>query len=265
MHKRCEFFLYVISEQLQVIFHSDYELIEFCYLQMFDQPLNGTSRSLCSASWALAPPNSLRYQNLKPPPLSHPFHHASQPQTASVLDQDWDGMVSLCVLLQPKESEEQRTLIEVSNFGQAKLSELLALGPNRPFELFLPLTTVDGSREDDISITAIDRKEGAAVGGEDSGSFRSLFEMEGCPAPFVLGSRFYCFHCPGLEPLVSSAQRLNMRHGLEAQASGLPPLPSLLHFQDEPDRVEGSKSDSERENEEKLAIMYERLRLEVSV
>lgn len=243
------------------------KLIEIYYLQMFDQPLNGTSRSLCGASWALAPPNSLRYQNLKSPPLSHPFHHASRPQTALALDQDWDGMVSLCVL-QPKESEEQHTLIEVSNFGQIKLSELLALGPNRPFELFPPLTTVDGSREDDISITAIDRKEGATLGMEDSGSFRSLFEMEGCPAPFVLGSRFYCFHCPGFEPLVSSADlvdRLNLRHELEAQALGLPPLPSLLHFQDEPNRALGSKSNSERENEEKLAVMYERLRLEVSV
>lgn len=172
-------------------------------------------------------------------------------------------MVSLCVLLQPKESEEQHTLIEVSNFGQAKLSELLALGPYRPFELLLPLTTVDGSREDDISITAKDGKEGATLGREDNGSFRSLFEMEGCPAPFVLGSRFYCFHCPEMEPLVSSADRLTLRHGLEAQASGLPPLPSLSHFQDEPDRAEASKSDGERENEEKLAVMYERLRLEV--
>ncbi|KAG5264829.1 hypothetical protein AALO_G00258460 [Alosa alosa] len=234
--------------------------------QMLEQPLNGSARTLCSASWALAPPNSLRYQNLKHPSLSHPFHHASQPQTAAVLDVDWDETVNLCVLLRPKESEEQHTLVEVSHVGQDKLSELLALGPNRPFELLLPLTTVDGCREDDISITAKDRKEGYVEGtalGKETGSFRSLFETEGCPAPFVLGSHFYCFHCPTMEPLASTGNRLHLTLGLEAQASGLPPLPSVSYFEDEPDRVERSKSDSERENEEKLAVMYERLRLEL--
>ncbi|KAL2080101.1 hypothetical protein ACEWY4_023894 [Coilia grayii] len=236
--------------------------------QMLEQPLNGSARTLCSASWALVPPNSLRYQNLKPPSLSHPFHHASQPQSSgAVLDEDWEATVSLCVVVRPKEHEEQHTLVEVSQFGQAKLSELLAWGHNRPLEFLLPLTTVDGSREDDINITAKDRKDGCSevvtLGKETSSSFRSLFETEGCPAPFVLGSRFYCFHCPGLEPLLSRGARLNLRLGQEVQTSGLPPLPSVFHFQEEPDRAEGGKSDRERENEEKLAVMHERLRVEL--
>lgn len=239
-----------------------------CHWQMLEQPLNGSSRTLCSASWALAPPNSLRYQNLKPPSLSNPFHHASQSQSAPVLDEDWEETVSLCVLLRPKVSEEQHTLVEVSHFGHAKLSELLALGPNRPFELLLPLTTVDGSREDDISITANDRKEGHVEGvapWKETASFRSLFETEGCPAPFVLGSCFYCFHCPGIEPLAISGGRLNLRLGLEGQTSGLPPFPSVFLFQDDPNQVERKRSDTEKENEEKLAVMYERLRVEVGV
>lgn len=266
---------------------------------MLEQPLNGSARTLCSASWALVPPNSLRYQNLKPPSLSHPFHHASHHHqsttttsssavtaaaTAAVSDEDLEATVSLCVLLQPREHEEQHTLVEVSQFGQAKLSELLALGHNtRPLEFLLPLTTVDGRREDDINITAKDRKEGCLEGQESpgteaSGSFRSLFETEGCPAPFVLGSRFYCFHCPGLEPLLPSNSNgisssigdnmLSLRpggHEVMLHTVGLPPLPSVFHLQAEADRAEGGKSDRERESEEKLAVMYERLRVEVGV
>ncbi|GLD63258.1 uncharacterized protein AKAME5_001489400 [Lates japonicus] len=52
------------------------------------------ARPLSSASWALAPPNSLRYQNIKQPVLSHPFHNASQPQRGGYYEEDWEESVT---------------------------------------------------------------------------------------------------------------------------------------------------------------------------
>uniref|UniRef100_A0A3P8Z8C3 Uncharacterized protein n=1 Tax=Esox lucius TaxID=8010 RepID=A0A3P8Z8C3_ESOLU len=203
--------------------------------QALDLQWHAQNRSLSSTSWALVPPNGLRYQNIKQPALSHPFHHASQGQPQSqrppVLDEDWEETVSLCVLVRPGlgECDGQHTLVEVPLFGQTKLGELLApVGLSRPVEFLFPLTTVDGSREDDISVgtktvqvggaeTTIN-KGGTETEKRERGSFRSLFEAEGCPAPFIYAER---------------------------------------------KTMEGSHSDKEMEDEEKLALMYEKLRIEL--
>ncbi|XP_039977425.1 uncharacterized protein C6orf136 homolog isoform X2 [Xiphias gladius] len=57
------------------------------------------TRPLSSASWALAPPNSLRYQNVKQPVLSHPFNNASRPQRGGYYEESWEESLSVCVLV----------------------------------------------------------------------------------------------------------------------------------------------------------------------
>nr|XP_055076783.1 uncharacterized protein C6orf136 homolog [Misgurnus anguillicaudatus]XP_055076784.1 uncharacterized protein C6orf136 homolog [Misgurnus anguillicaudatus] len=215
--------------------------------------LHDNGRNLSSASWALAPPTGLRYQPVNLPSLSHPFHHACQPNRASSLeDEEWEEPISLCVLLKPAETNEH-AMVEVPLLGQTKLSELLALGPNGTFDLLFPLTTVDGRREDDICITG---KVGTENEPRERGSFRSLFEMEGCPAPFILGSRFYCFHCPEMESHlekrnVEEAQRLNSA------------LRVVRCSPAEMQSVDKYSSQGDMENEEKLAQMFEKLRVEL--
>jgi hypothetical protein len=163
--------------------------------------------------------------------------------------------------------------VEVPLFGQIKLGELLAPGGlSRPVEFLFPFTTVDGSREDDISVgTSKVQAEGSKTmmnEGEtetekrERGSFRSLFETEGCPAPFMNGSRFYCFHCPGMEPLPGYRNKSGHMIGLEKELSLLLHT-SLYSSYAERKTVEGGHSDREREDEEKLALMYEKLRIEV--
>ncbi|XP_010871513.2 uncharacterized protein C6orf136 homolog [Esox lucius] len=246
--------------------------------QALDLQWHAQNRSLSSTSWALVPPNGLRYQNIKQPALSHPFHHASQGQPQSqrppVLDEDWEETVSLCVLVRPGlgECDGQHTLVEVPLFGQTKLGELLApVGLSRPVEFLFPLTTVDGSREDDISVgtktvqvggaeTTIN-KGGTETEKRERGSFRSLFEAEGCPAPFMYGSRFYCFHCPGMEPNPGYGDKLGHVNGLDKELSLF--LPNSLYSYAERKTMEGSHSDKEMEDEEKLALMYEKLRIEL--
>lgn len=141
-------------------------------------------------------------------------------------------------------------VVEVPFIGPAKLSELLALGPNRPFDLLFPLTTVDGSREDDISIIG---NVGTEMMESPSSSFRSLFETEGCPAPFMLGSRFYCFH--------SSVSEIGNKPGKGRDEWSFYPVTHCSH--DETERVDKSSSQRDMENEEKLALMHEKLRVEV--
>lgn len=161
----------------------------------------------------------------------------------------------MCVLLKPKEAVDQHTLVEVPLFGQIKLSELLALGANRPTDFFFPLTTVDGRREDDISV--IRKSKTKPKLDQEQSSFRSLFEAEGCPAPFMLGSRFYCFHCPGTEPIPEAGDELRIGHV---------PFPhsfSPLCSYAETESMNRGSSEKDNENEEKLALMHEKLRIEV--
>lgn len=161
------------------------------------------------------------------------------------------------VLLKHREAVDQHTLVEVPLFGQIKLSELLALGANRPTDFSFPLTTVDGRREDDISVTGESRTE--LKPDREQSSFRSLFEAEGCPAPFVLGSRFYCFHCPGTEPVPEAGDKLRIEHATFPHS-----FRSLCSYA-ETEHMDRGSSQKDNENEEKLALMHEKLRIEVSL
>ncbi|XP_072530884.1 uncharacterized protein C6orf136 homolog [Salminus brasiliensis] len=226
-----------------------------------DSHLNGTWRVLSSASWALAPPNSLHYQTVKKPSLSNPFHHACQPRRdrAHSLEDEFEETLSLCVLLKPSETDEQHTLVAVPVFGQVKLGEFLY--SSRPTDFVFPLTTVDGRREDDISVIGMSWTEKKPEWEQrERGSFRSLFETEGCPAPFILGSHFYCFHCPGMEPVHVAGDRL--RIGQDAHICYPSSYTSLCSYT-ETEGMDRGHSKRDMENEEKLALMYERLRIEL--
>lgn len=215
------------------------------------------ARPLSSASWALSPPNSLRYQRNKQQLLSHPFHHASQPHRGGYWEERWEESLSVCVLVRQGESDGVHSLLELPLSNPSKLRDILA--PHRLSDFSFPLTTVDGRREDDISV------DGTEVFKREHGCFRSLFEAERCPAPFMYGSHFYCFHCPGTEPgsgpgLESSSR---LKSGLEA---GLiwPVELTQTSLCSHAERPEGGVNPSgDQEGEEKLALMYERLRIEL--
>lgn len=209
-------------------------------------------RPLSSASWALAPPNSLRYQNARRPALSHPFHHGCRPQRAACChDDEWVESFSVSLVVRRGEAEGLTALVEM--IEQNKLGEDSG---SRSNSLSFPLTIVDGRGVDDISVGAFSSNTFESVAREH-GCFRSLFEAEKCPAPFVFGSHFYCFHCPPAEPL-GRAERPH-HHGLNDWAV-LPPPSALCNsaplLQEAP-----SRGDSE--DEQKLALMYERLRIEL--
>ncbi|XP_070777763.1 uncharacterized protein C6orf136 homolog [Enoplosus armatus] len=219
------------------------------------------TRPLSSASWALAPPNSLRYQNIKQPVLSHPFHHATQPERGSYYEEDWEESLSVCVLVRQADSDGLHTLLEIPLSAHSKLRELLALGAHKSSEFSFPLTTVEGSGEDDISDGGFKRN---SVGDakREHGCFRSLFEAEGCPAPFMHGSQFYCFHCPGTEPLPGSGLKSIQDTGLDGKLVELPLLPPTA-LCSHAEIAEGGHTEGDSEREEKLALMYERLRIEL--
>lgn len=228
--------------------------------QVVDWQCINQTRPLSSASWALAPPNSLRYQNIKQPVLSHPFHHASRPQRAGHNEDEWEESLSVCVLVRQGESDGLHTLVEIPLFGHNKVGDLAAAA-HKSSELSFPLTMVDGSREDDINVgtkaDSCDRNSCNTVKREH-GCFRSLFEAEKCPAPFMYGSQFYCFHCPGTEPFLKSRQVI----GLENLPVELPLLlPTSLCSPAE--RAEGEPAEGDSEEEQKLVLMYERLRIEL--
>ncbi|CAJ1083627.1 uncharacterized protein C6orf136 homolog [Xyrichtys novacula] len=236
------------------------------------------SRPLSSASWALSPPNSLRYQRNKQPLLSHPFHHASQPQRGGYWEESWEESLSVCVLVQNGEFDGTHDLLELPLSNRSKPGELLS-------EFSFPLTTVDGRREDDISVDSFKREDAVSVdclrnsadaSAREHGCFRSLFEAERCPAPFMYGSHFYCFHCPGTEsgkepgsgtetgtePRLGSSLKSRLDTGLyePVEVPLLPPT-SLCSFAA---KAEGEVNlPGDREGEEKLALMYERLRIEL--
>ncbi|XP_078123468.1 uncharacterized protein C6orf136 homolog isoform X1 [Sander vitreus] len=219
------------------------------------------TRPLSSASWALVPPNSLRYQSIKQPLLSHPFHHASQPQRGVYYEEEWEESLSVCVLVRQGEADGLHTLLEIPLFVHNKLGELLAPGAHKSPEFSFLLTTVDGSREDDISVGSFKRNSVNSMKREH-GCFRSLFEAERCPAPFMYGSQFYCFHCPGTEPVAGSGlkYRKDIGHGNKPVEWPLLPPTSLCSHAE---RAGGGTTERDSEEEEKLALMYERLRIEL--
>lgn len=218
------------------------------------------TRPLSSASWALVPPNSLRYQHIKQPVLSHPFHHASQPQRGGYYEEDWEESLSVCVLVRQGESDGLHTLLEIPLSAHSKLGELLTLGAHRSPEFSFPLTTVDGSREDDISIDSFKKNSVAAQ--REHGCFRSLFEAERCPAPFMYGSHFYCFHCPDTKPGPGSGLKSGQDIKLDKKLVELPLLPPTS-LCSQAETAGGGHTEGDREREERLALMYERLRMEL--
>ncbi|XP_061616945.1 uncharacterized protein C6orf136 homolog isoform X1 [Phyllopteryx taeniolatus] len=220
------------------------------------------TRPFSSASWALAPTDSLRNQTIKQPILSHPFHRASWPQRVAYHEEEWEESLSMCVLVRPNESSGVHTLVEIPLFGQTKLGELLAPGFHKSSEFSFLLTTVDGSRVDDISVSSFKRSSKHPLE-RQHGCFRSLFEAERCPAPFMCGSQFYCFHSPGTQPMAHSRHNPRQDFGLERnKMEELPRLhPNSLCSREA--RTEGSHREGDSEGEQKLAIAYERLRSEL--
>ncbi|GLD56805.1 uncharacterized protein AKAME5_002868300 [Lates japonicus] len=118
---------------------------------------------------------------------------------------------------------------------------------------------VDGSGEDDISMDSF-KRNGVDTVKREHGCFRSLFEAERCPAPFMYGSQFYCFHCPGTEPVPGSGVKYRQNIGLDkpVEVTLLQPTTLCSHTE----RAEGGHIEGDSEGEEKLAMMYERLRIE---
>lgn len=167
----------------------------------------------------------------------------------------------MCVLVRQGDSDGLHTLLEIPLSGHNKVGELLGLGAHKSSEFSFPFTTVDGSREDDISFDSFKRNSGEAVK-RQHGCFRSLFEAERCPAPFIYGSQFYCFHCPGTEPIPDSRLKSRWDIGLDGKPVELPLVPptSLCSHAE---RAEEEHTDGDSEGEEKLAMIYERLRIEV--
>lgn len=217
------------------------------------------TRTVSRASWALAPLNTLRYQTIKQPALSHPFSYGSQPQRGGSYEGDWDESLSVCVVVKQGESNSLHTLLEIPLSGYIKLGDLITLGSYKSPEFSFPLTMVDGRREDDISVESSLKHSGDAVKREH-GCFRSLFEAERCPAPFMNGSQFYCFHCPSSE--ASSGLNNGKNIGLDKRTEDLHLLHSSFscsHVQ----KAKGIHTEGDGEREEKMAMMYERLRIEV--
>lgn len=200
------------------------------------------------ASWAVAPPNSLRYHNTKQLALSHPLHPAVHSHREGA--GHWEESISLCELVHQGEVDGLHTVLEIPVCCDGKPGELLG-GVLMSSEFCFPLTTVDGRRPDDISVGVIKRQHSC---------FRSLFEGESCPAPFTSGSQFYCFHCLGREP----AMRTRMQSGGQIKHFAVPQQCSASlcsHME----TVNESDIEEDGKQEEKLALMYERLRTEVRI
>ena len=235
----------------------------------------GQTRPLNSASRALSPPHGLRYQAVKQPVLPSPILPASQPHKTGCLEVEWEDSLSVCVLVRAREPGGQPTLVEIPLFGQARLGELLTAGAPRPTEPPFTLTMVDGRREDDISLVmraggVARNKDKASAPEREHSTFRNLFQMEKCPAPFVHGSVFYCFHCPGTDPAAvassATAARLKRRQAVGLEGRPLEqPLSLCTFLGGQPEGAQGKAAGDGGEEEEKMALMYERLRIEVRV
>lgn len=216
-------------------------------------------RTLSRASWALGPPNTLRYRNIKQPSLSHLFSYTAKAQRGASEEGEWDESLSVCVMVQQGESNSLHTLLEIPLSQYVKLGDVFNLGSQRSSELFLPMTMVDGRREDDISVESC-LSRGVAGAEREHGCFRSLFEAERCPAPFMNGSQFYCFHCPGTEP--ASEMHYRKEAGLDQSSEDLHVLlSSYLCSHGQQGSAVHTEGDGERE--EQMALMYERLRIEL--
>ncbi|XP_027892858.1 uncharacterized protein C6orf136 homolog [Xiphophorus couchianus] len=219
---------------------------------------------LSSAAWALPPPNSLRYQKPRQPllhhPLHHPLHHASQ-QRDRCYEEDWEESHSVCVLVPQERLNSLHTLLKLPAFSHIQPEDVITLeNPGRDAAFSFQLTTVDGSREDDISIDNV-QMAGTDVIQRDFSCFTNLLEREDCLVPFMYGSQFYCFCCPSTHLGVGGLMKSCQNHGLNRTELLLLPLSSVCLCNPlGPGEVLG---DRDSEEEEKLGLMYERLRLEL--
>lgn len=167
----------------------------------------------------------------------------------------------MCVLVPQGESDDTRTLLQLPVFRDVKPGELRAVRIQKLLDVSFPLTATDRSREDDISLESLRGKRADAARRKHD-CFRNLFEAERCPAPFVRGSRFYCFHCPGTHGAAGALLRNSQASELEKESAELLLLPSVP-LCSAAERGEGRLHEGQSEEEEKLAIMYERLQMEV--
>ncbi|XP_036395253.1 uncharacterized protein LOC118784891 [Megalops cyprinoides] len=227
-----------------------------------DARLHRPSRAISSISGALALPSCIRHQTVSRASIdssqTHCNPHAGQPIRVPCEEEEREETVSVCVLVGPRNSVGQRTFVEVPAFGLTELSELLSPGTANSGAFLFPLTTVDGRREDDISVRGAGETK---VPGRES--FRRLFEAESCPAPFVRGSRFYCFHCPAADGFMGCMDKSRVTTGLEPRTSALLALAPVSYFAHSvTERGEGM-DDRDREKEEKLALMHDKLREEL--
>lgn len=227
--------------------------------RVFTGQSHSTRRPLSSAPWALAPPNSLRYQNAKRPALSNPYHHGGHPQRAACCyDDDWEESFSVCVVVRHSEAEGLTTLLEIPMTERSKHGEADPAFGNKSNSLSFPLTIVDGTGVDDINVGAFNNNNDRnhfETTVREHGCFRSLFETEKCPAPFIFGSHFYCFHCPPAEALARAEHACYSLDNLPVL------LPSTLC--DTAPQLEEAPPRGDSEEEQKLALMYERLRIEL--
>ncbi|XP_054877935.1 uncharacterized protein C6orf136 homolog isoform X2 [Poeciliopsis prolifica] len=236
-------------------------------IQVFHWPWMCQACPLSSAAWALPLPNSLRYQKPRQPllhhplqhPLRHPLHHASQ-QRDGCYEEDWEESHGMCVLVPQERLNSLHTLMKLPAFSHIQPEDVITLeNPSRYAAFSFQLTTVDGSREDDISIDNV--QGGTDVIQRDFSCFTKLLERKDCLVSFMYDSQFYCFCCPsthlGVGGLIKSCQN----HGLNRTELLLLPLSSVcLCSPLGPGEVLG---DGDSEEEEKLGQMYERLRLEL--
>uniref|UniRef100_A0A1A8G5C0 Chromosome 6 open reading frame 136 n=1 Tax=Nothobranchius korthausae TaxID=1143690 RepID=A0A1A8G5C0_9TELE len=215
---------------------------------ILSQVVNGTwscrIRPLSSAPWTLAPPNSLRYRTTPQPLLSHPLHHASSQQRKPCYKEDWEGALSVCVLVPSGESNNVLSLLELPVV--IKPGDMHTLGTQLEFSF--PVATVDGSREDDIMVEediVVDELQ------TQRGHLRNLLEAEHSPASVLYGSQL--LHCSG------SHTKLH-RVAKSSQAGDANRTAELLLYSG---KAEEKLRDGEHELEENLALMYERLSVEL--
>ncbi|XP_051925849.1 uncharacterized protein C6orf136 homolog [Hippocampus zosterae] len=217
-------------------------------------------RWICFAR-APTTPTGLRRRTAKPALPSQAFHHAGRPRPAACHEEDWDDSPNPCAPVRPKESSGAHAAAETPFSAQTKVAEFLVPGKRKCSELLFLLTTVDGSREDDIDVG---RSGVRPQKRQRHGCFRSLFEAESCPAPFVYGSRFYCFRSPGTEAMarggLNSRREVGAQRNKAEEALASPRAASLCSRRA---GTEASHREGDGEGEQKLAVAYERLRHEL--
>ncbi|MGH0155048.1 UNVERIFIED_CONTAM: hypothetical protein FKN15_028841 [Acipenser sinensis] len=235
----------------------------------------GTVRPISSLPGSLSPPTCLRYQTTsqlglesvpratkrQSPPMEHSqislphlLHCRQGAMQAEVQVRSLiyipDDKISLCLLVG---SQGHKTLVEVPYSGLDRLDELLAqqVSEYKQDEVLLSqlvdsVTTVDGCREDDIMVESPSPGapwEGSAqsfdMNESHLDSFRSLFDSQWCRMPFHAGFQY--------------PDSLPTRGG------------GLVVFEKSQVLRGGQSEKSDRNMEQHLANMHDKLRREMEV